>query len=188
MDGRSRIHVGAFAKPVLTLPLKQHLYYHVNSGDSSIQTSLEDSNTVRKVEGSIPWPFRGRFTMWFQSHSPYYITPPWLSTTCRLKKSNARILSPQHRGSLTWNIHRRFALCVPSSCHSSKYRRIYESNMPFGSRLTMCECRRAQQRSMFDCLCSRLTVRYSDCHCSRLTIWRLIIDMLSEEIDLWLPL
>ena len=84
-EGESRIHVCALAKPLVspgclphfpTLPLKQHLYYHVNSGDSSIQMSLEGShsrssgavknddrrsdyrdpdyaNTIRKVEGSI---------------------------------------------------------------------------------------------------------------------------------------
>ena len=84
-EGESRIHVSALAKPLVspgclpyfpTLPLKQHLYYHVNSGDSSIQMSLEGSysrssgavknddrrsdyrdpdypNTIRKVEGSI---------------------------------------------------------------------------------------------------------------------------------------
>ena len=53
-EGESRIHVCAFAKPLVsqgclshfpTLPLKQHLYYHVNSGDSSIQMSLEGSHS-----------------------------------------------------------------------------------------------------------------------------------------------
>ena len=35
----------------LTLPLKQHLYYRVNSGDSSIQSSLEGSHSVDDLPG-----------------------------------------------------------------------------------------------------------------------------------------
>ena len=31
-----------------------------------------------------------------------------------------RILPPQYHGSLVWNMHCRFALCVPSSCYSNR--------------------------------------------------------------------
>ena len=52
---------GLFATPhFLTLPLKQHLYYHVNSGDRSIQTSLEGSHSIDDLPGPSTHANQGR--------------------------------------------------------------------------------------------------------------------------------